>query len=151
MSTGQGESATSPRRLEAIEKQRQALELRRAGATYEEIARAVGYGTSRSAAYKAVMSAIHRVLQEPAEAVLVLELQRLDKLQMAIWSKAMAGDEKAIGRVLEIMGRRARLLGIDQPRRIDITARIRELAGDAPVDPDDMLRAAERIVRDAQA
>jgi len=50
--------------------------------------------------------------------VLQLELERLDAMQAAIWDDAMNGHLGAIDRVLKIMERRAKLLGLDQ---LDVT------------------------------
>jgi hypothetical protein len=75
---GRGESATSPRRLKAKDKQLQALTLRKAGATYEQIAEAVGY-RDKSGARKAVEAALRETLREPAEEVRELERMRLDE------------------------------------------------------------------------
>ena len=73
------ESKTSERRLEAIEKQRKALELRKAGVGYVAIAKQLGYA-GPSSSFKAVNSALKRTLQEPADEVRRLELERLDAL-----------------------------------------------------------------------
>ena len=53
------ESKTSQNRLAAAEKHRQALELRRGGATFAEIAAMLGY-EGPSGAYRAVMGALRR-------------------------------------------------------------------------------------------
>ena len=43
------ESSMSPRRINAVEKQRRAVELRLAGRTWQEIADALGYSSHTSA------------------------------------------------------------------------------------------------------
>jgi hypothetical protein len=70
---------------------------------------------------QAVHQMIKRVLSERVTETLdqarTLELMRLDQLLGAIWPQAMAGDTTAVDRVLAIMQRRARLMGLDlQPR-----------------------------------
>jgi len=110
------ESATSKRKMKGLERERAALELRKAGATYRAIGEALGI--TPVGAYRAVMRAIAklnaRVLEE-AEAVRRLELERLDDLLLAMWPQAKKGNQGAVDRVLRIMERRARLLGIDAP------------------------------------
>ena len=54
------ENRTSPRRIAAVERQRQALELRMAGQTYEKIAHSLSYRSPSSALY-AVEKALYRV------------------------------------------------------------------------------------------
>jgi hypothetical protein len=106
------ESKTSRRRIEATERQRQALELRKAGATYDDIAARVGY-SGRTAAYHGIMSALAKMLQEPAEELRTLEVERLDSLLLSVWPRALGGDLKAVETTLRIMERRARLIGLD--------------------------------------
>ena len=143
------ESKTSVRRLEAIEKQRQALELRLGGATLSEIARLLGYA-SASGAVKAIDSAIMRTLEEPADKVRKLELRRLDRLLLGIWDRAIRGDDKAIIRVLNIMDRRAKYLGLDAPTRIDLGVYVREkarVAGLTDADVEAAVREATALTR----
>ena len=96
----------------AAERALQALELRKAGASYESIARHCGYA-SRSGAYQAVQRELRRTMQEPAEDVRQLELARLDDLYRAMAPKALKGDTWSVDRCLKIMERRALLLGLD--------------------------------------
>jgi len=115
------ESKTSQRRLEAAENQRKALELRKAGVTFASIAETLGY-RGPSGAYRAVMSALRKTLQEPADEVRKMEAERLDALLLALWAQAKSGNQGAVDRVLRVMERRAKLLGLDMPTRADITS-----------------------------
>ena len=76
-----------------------------------------------------------------------MEAARLDRLLMDHWGKAIQGDVAATRTVLSIMDRRAKLLGLDAPQRIDLTAWIREMAIAEGLDPDQAVRDAESIVR----
>lgn len=102
---------------EQLDKEVKVLELRRAGLTWQRIAEEVGYA-DHSGAYVAYKRAMKRVLQQPAEELRNAELDRLDRLQLAVWQKAMRGETNAIGSVLRIMERRAKLLGLDAPQKI---------------------------------
>ena len=105
---------------EIIDKERKALELRRAGMPYDEIATALGYAKG-SGAWHAVQRAMKRTLREGgADEVRDQELDRLDRLQRAVWPRAIQGDLPAVGAVLRIMERRSKMLGLDAP----ITANI---------------------------
>lgn len=66
-----------------------------AGATYEEAAEQAGYAT-RSGAYKALWRELDARVADAVDDLRMLEVQRLDALQVAAWDKAMAGDVKAI-------------------------------------------------------
>ena len=107
-----GESKTSKRRIAAVEKQVKALELRKAGVTFEEIAKTLGYA-GPSGAFRAVDSALEKTLQEPADKLRQIEWLRLEQMQRALWPTALSGDLGAIDRLVRIMERRARLLGLD--------------------------------------
>ena len=108
---------TSERRLAQAEKRRRALELRKAGASYEQIAESLGY-RSKSGAHDAVTGALRDMLREPAEQVRTLELSRLDDILMSIWTRVRAGEVAAIDRALRLAERRARLLGLDAPVKV---------------------------------
>ena len=63
------------------------------------------------------------------------------------WEKAIHGDVNSTRTVLTIMDRRAKLLGLDAPQRLDVTGWIREMAEAEGIDPDQAVRDAESIVR----
>ena len=105
------------RTIEALERQVKALELRKAGVSYEDIAKALGWA-HKSGAFMAVRRQIAMVRREPAEALITLEAERLDKLLMSVWKQAVNGNFGAVDRVLKIMERRAKLLGLDAPTKI---------------------------------
>ena len=114
-----GERKTSPRRITAKEKQAQALQMRKAGLTYQVIADKLKY-KDPSGAEKAVQAALRAIIQEPAEEYLQLELARLEAMLMALWPKVGAGNVHAVDRVLKIMERRAKYLGLDAPVKVDV-------------------------------
>lgn len=147
--SGRGEPMASERRLAAADRQRQALELRKAGHSFERIAAHLGYA-SKSAAYKAVMAGLRATLQEPADAVRALELERCDRLQAAVWPAATQGDLPAVAAVLRIMERRARYLGLEAPHVVDVSVRLRVLAEALGLDPEAAVAEAERLVRDGR-
>src|SRR5688572_6372607 len=98
------------------------LELRLTGMSPIEIAEEVGY-TSARAVQSIIDSELSRGLREPAEHLIHLELLRLDRLLKSLWQLAIGGhtlpngqvagpDADAVDRVLRIMERRAKLLGL---------------------------------------
>lgn len=107
---------------ELVDKEIKVLELRRAGLTWQRIAEQVGYA-DHTGAYSAYKRAIKRTQQQPADELREAEIDRLDRLQLAIWPKAMNGDNTSITTILRIMERRAKLLGLDMPVKIaqDVT------------------------------
>lgn len=113
-----GRTAVPPPTAELLEKERNALELRRAGYTYDRIADRLGYA-NKGAAYKAVRRGIARTLQEPVDELIELETDRLDRLLSSVWAPAMKGDLGAVDRVLRISERRSKLLGLDRTPDVD--------------------------------
>ena len=106
------ESKSSPRRILAKERQRQALELRLAGVTFDRIAETVGF-RSPQAAYDSVKRAMAAIPRPAAEELRALDLERLDRLLLTIWPRALGGDVNYIDRSLRILSQRARLMGYD--------------------------------------
>lgn len=107
-------------KVEIRERQRQALELRLAGETFQSIAGKLDY-KSKHGAYKAVETALREITREPAEAVRQLELQRLDAMLVTLWPQMQRGDLQALAGCLKIGERRAKLLGLDaaEPAKAD--------------------------------
>lgn len=124
---------------ELVDKEVKVLELRRAGLTWQRIAEETGYA-DHTGAYAAYKRAIKRTMQQPADELREQELDRIDRLQLALWPKAMKGDERSISTIVRLMERRAKLLGLDAPTRIqqDVTT----WTGDESID---------RAVRDLAA
>jgi hypothetical protein len=135
---------TAPR-VDAAERDAQALELRAAGLSIRQIGRQLG--CSATTAHRRVVRGLDRTLREPADRVRALELHRLDQLQAAATATLRArhvvvqagrpvldpasGDPyvdhgpvlAAIAALLRIAERRARLLGLDAPARVDAQVR----------------------------
>jgi hypothetical protein len=136
------------RSIAAREKDAQALELRRRGLTYRQIAERMKWANQKSA-WEAVQHALKDAIAEPAAEVKRIELDRLDeymrhalrvlaaphyaisqKGEVVFLLDAASGAQKpvmddapvlaAIDRLLKISERRARLLGLDAPRRIEV-------------------------------
>ena len=102
---------------ELVDREIKVLELRRAGLTWQRISEEAGYADA-SGAYLAYKRAIKRTMQQPADELREQELDRIDRLQLALWPKAMKGDNASINTIVRLMERRARLLGLDTPIKI---------------------------------
>jgi hypothetical protein len=112
------ESKTSPRRIEAAQKQKQSLELRMAGASFDQIGQALGY-SSPSSAYRAVMAALAKVPEPEVKSYRIVNVERLNKLRLNNWQSAQNGDPKAIEVELKIQQEEARLLGLYAPTKTE--------------------------------
>lgn len=94
-------------------------ELRIQGNTFEQIASEVGY-SGPSGAWQAHQRIKSEWIFESIEEARQLELMRLDELQVAVWDRAIKGDLPAAHCVLKIMDRRAKLLGLDKPEKVEV-------------------------------
>jgi hypothetical protein len=125
----------------ARQREARMLELRRDGRSYTEIGEA--FGISRQVATRIIQRGMDRIVREPAELVKVMDLERLDQLQVEALAvlrrrhvavsggKIVRGDDgqplvddgpvlAAIGKLLDIQARRARLLGLDAPNKHEV-------------------------------
>ena len=103
----------------------EAIELRKAGATYRQIADQLGITTTE--AHTVVQKGLKEILLDSgAEDVVNLELARLDEMTLQCF--IILRDDKArydqklrsIDRMITIMERRAKFLGLDAPEKIDM-------------------------------
>lgn len=125
---------TGAKALIAAQRRKDAVELRKAGATFEQIGAQLGI--TRQAAFRTVNVALAKVNAEiiaEADTMRSLELERLDKLWQTMYKQAVTGNQGAVDRCLKISERRAKLLGMDAPIKQensgDITIRV-ELTDD---------------------
>ena len=102
---------------ELVDREIKVLELRRAGLTWQRISEETGYADA-SGAYLAYKRAIKRTMQQPADELREQELDRIDRLQLALWPKAMKGDNASVNTIVRLMERSARLIGLDTPIKI---------------------------------
>ena len=112
----------SERKTTAIQRRQRAVALRLAGRTYQTIAGELGVSLAR--AHCRVAEAVKSILSDTAESaqsLITLECQRLDAMHEALWPNAAAGGLQTVDRVLAIMSRRSRLLGLDAPARSEVS------------------------------
>ena len=144
------------RSLDNAERDRQAARLRTQGMPYREIAEQLGYHDEGSA-HRAVSKILRETVQEAADELRKVEVERLDALLQVAWNVMMrehvavssgkivmvADDEgnevplrddgptlAALDRVIKIADRRAALLGLDAPQKIQSGGTVRyEISG----------------------
>ncbi|WP_405372296.1 MULTISPECIES: hypothetical protein [unclassified Microbacterium] len=116
MTTNEPKTTNIGRRLTAAQRADEALQMRLRRHTYREIAQALGY-SSPGNAYRAVEREVAKVPREHAKQLRTQELETLDAVQakiMALVLDRKTPDLWAIDRVLAIMDRRARLMGLHE-------------------------------------
>ena len=145
---GHGRSFRSP---EQIAKDQQAAAMRSRSLTYQQIGDAMG--VTRQAAYQAVLRAIADIPKEGAEEALALELEKLDAAERRLFSiigkehyrvgnngKVVMYEDKpvvddgpvvsAIGALMRVGERRAKLLGLNAPTKVDADVTLHEGMGE---------------------
>lgn len=123
----------------------QAVKLRIQGATFAEIGKLLTPPVTESWARRLVVQALESSRPENVAQLRKLEQERLDRLIFAVWAKALRGDTQAVLSVLRIMERRAKLLGLDAPMKIDWRESAAQTAKDLGLDPAEVLAEAESI------
>jgi len=103
-----------------FEKERQVVQYRQGGATFDAIAKKLGYADESGArlAFKRAMErmrddALNNEMRE-------LHRQRLEVALTAIWPDVVKGDLEAIKVMLKILERDAKLYGIDAPVKTEV-------------------------------
>lgn len=114
-------------------RQRKALKLRMTGANYRQIAHLLKCGVKTAwNDVQEALATIRRETSDTVEAVRDLDLMTLDELQRRISNelkrkkggKYQPLDPFLVDRVLKIMDRRAKYLGLDSPAKVDLTGRL---------------------------
>lgn len=122
------------RELETAERRAFVVQCRRMGATYADIAVAVGekFGERTPKGYcdrhahqdlTRELARTRKEMAQPIEDVREIELQRLDEMHsrlypVALGTEAVPPDVFATDRVLKIMDRRAALIGLNTPQKL---------------------------------
>lgn len=138
---------TSPETAAAKVKAARALKLRMEGQTFEAIAKEAGYN-SKQAAYDAVKRSLDAITREPAQDLIRLDLERLDVLWQIQYLNAQGGDVQAMAACMKIMERRAKLLGLDAPVKVESKTEVSQKDGvlviGATMTPEDWAIAAKQ-------
>jgi hypothetical protein len=92
-------------------KDRKALELRKAGGSYAEIGRELGY-TTRQGAFTSVQRALAAITEEPAKELLTLYRERLDRMYLGlVKAGAYDGDARSVLAACRVLELHAKLSG----------------------------------------
>lgn len=108
-----------------LEKEIKIIELRRAGVTWEKIALETGFRNA-SGAYKMYQRAAERMVRPHLEEYRDMQLDRLERMHMAVWPRAKDGDLRAIETALRISDREAKLLGLEAPLKVQAEVTVYE-------------------------
>ena len=113
-----GRQRVDKKNIDYAKRRRDALMMRAARATYQQVADKY-YNGNRGHAYKDMQKAIADIPAEAAEIVRAQELELLDVMARGLVARAAQGDDKAVNSMLHIMDRRSKYMGLDTPTRIE--------------------------------
>jgi hypothetical protein len=100
-------------------KEQRAYELRLSGKTFKEIARELKYSDA-SGAYQAYQRAREVVTLDNLGEWRLLELERLNAVQNALWELALEGHIPSINALIRVFDLRAKLIGLYAPEKIEV-------------------------------
>jgi transposase len=105
--------------VKAAELRSEAVELKKAGHTYREIAQALGVSLASAHGYvkQAVADLAEHTLEE-TEDMRRLENERLEAIQVKLWPER--GDPKVASVLVQLSRRRAAINGLDRPQKLEV-------------------------------
>lgn len=120
-------AAREQRDAERLARRTKNLRLRLEGHDFQTIADRCGYGSKQAACddYHRALDAVAAENEATVETARRVELARLDLLQTRAWAQVHKDDPmvslRAIETVLKISAHRARMIGLDQPVRHEVS------------------------------
>jgi hypothetical protein len=117
---GGSPSPLAQRRVLATQRQATALALRGHGMTFAAIAKELGYGGPKAAA-QAVEAALKGTMERTRAQYLAEVNSRLDSWLLAMSERLQRGEPRAVEVGIQIEARRASMLGLDAPKKIEIS------------------------------
>lgn len=106
--------------IEEVERMKAALEMRKAGHTFDRIAAQLGFHDA-SGASKFVKRALELTIQESADEVRKLELERYDAVLRGLLPLAEEGKAREAEVCIKLFERRAKIEGFDAPERTEMS------------------------------
>jgi len=96
-----------------------AFDLRKEGESFRKIGLALNISHVQAGRDVAeIMAGLIAQTQKEAATFREMETARLDDLQKALWSKALAGNCRVVEVLIKLMERRAKMWGLDMPTKI---------------------------------
>jgi hypothetical protein len=113
---------TNEERQQILDRRKQAVALRLAGVDWETVADQCGYASAGAACtdLKRHREQTRAGIDESLEELRNQELGRLERLQLALWPRALNGDVRAAETVIKIIDKRVGLLGLNAPIRHEV-------------------------------
>lgn len=122
---------TESERIKIAERRSLALDHRKAGLSYRAIGKKLGISYVQARRdIEAELAILAKERTDKAEEMRQLELERLDMLTNGLEPMAKVGNPGAVNSFLRVMERRAKLLGLDAPAKMDLNVDVSTLSDD---------------------
>jgi hypothetical protein len=120
--------------LKTAKRRKEVIQLREVGATWSDIADTIEERHGANALpnhwgkryacqdFHRALGKVQEEVKDRARSVREMELKRLRRMQRGLWQDAINGDTDAARTIVKLMKRRAKLLGLDEPEELDVTA-----------------------------
>jgi hypothetical protein len=149
-------SPNDRRKREAIDRRRQVANLRLTG-NHDQTAIAKMLGVSQPTISRDFAALDAEFQQRAAEEVAThkgLDLVRIETLIQGLWPLARRGDDVAVREVHRLLNRKAKMLGLDAPKRVETSHEVtlrtfaETLVQGSDISPDEVVEEAMRLLRE---
>lgn len=108
--------------IEIVQRRKKVVANILGGMTYQEIADLLGVSKATVARdFKAVLREWQSHYVKDTDKWTAIQLRKLDVMMNAIWDRAQNGDLHSIDRMMHLLERQAKLLGLDKPQTVGLT------------------------------
>ena len=129
---------TAERKVTAIQREAQVIELAKAGYTFREIADHLGYA-GPSSAHHAFKRAMQKTIQPAADEYRKLQISQYTHLIKSNWRCAIVGDTDATSIVLRAMDGIAKLMGLNAPSKVNVLMIVEQAVAELGLTDDERL------------
>ncbi len=145
-----GNSERKGVQLRLTERRSKALQLSIAGWSYREIAAEIDVSHTQVGNY--IRQALEKTTDLSASQTAELRQIQFERIEGAIkkvWAKIAAGRDllSAVQTLIRLLEREAKLMGLDAPTKVDISAKVRAMAVEEGFDPDDAIEMAFKEIK----
>ncbi len=139
----------SPKDLVVLERRVVFWEEYKRGKTFRQIAEENDVHPSTvSSDIKALVKELQNEGLRHVEEFRIVQMERIAVAINAIWEHVLRGDVASVNTLIRLLERESRLLGLDAPTKIDITAKLAAMARDSGVPEQEAYDIAEGVYKD---
>lgn len=138
------------KQLRLAERKQRAYSLSLAGWNYREISADIGVSPQQVGKYiRGALANTEDLSAAQTTELRQIQYDRIQALFKKIWAKVGTGKDllSAIQTAIRLLEREAKLMGLDAPTKVDISAKVRAMAVEEGFDPDDAIEVAFKEVR----